>query len=616
MAEDNYWLRRARSRHLTRRTFVGGAAVTGVGAAALGLVGCGDDDDEDTPAPATTAAGSTTAASGTTAPAATTAPAQTAVKGGVLRATSANNTWDVFDIDRSIFSTTTAFIHDITNEGVVHYSSFKDAKLEGAFAEKWEQPSPTEIRFTVRTGLKWHNKPPVNGRAAKADDIKQFILRNRDAKLRDGTVDKSTFYRSAQYQLVDTVDTPDDKTVVVKFKAPNIFFLDTLAASYAKVQAPEAIDKFEKEYNKLQAEQIMGTGPYEITEFKAEGTIKHKKFEGHPRASETLLDRIEFLPLFDQAAGQAAFEQKQMDAFTPAKKAVLDDLEARFKGQLYKLISFTANPGIFYYQAQGKPWNDPRLVKALYLVIDRRKFVQQLYQGLGGIWGGVSPSQTAFQLKESELIQLPGFLEDRAKDIAEAKKLWEAAQGNSIGEIVLDIPDVLELALPGFGALWKQQVEQLGGQVKLNQVPFSTVISKINTFKYGNSDKDGSANLYIGVTSDTPGPDPTLEAYQFFNSTQPRWIQQGVKVPEVDALTEKAFNEPDIEKRKVLMRDFSKLRIANAGMGIAETYASLTNTLRWNYLKTPEQPTFVASHNIARRVWIDPKDPSFAGRPA
>jgi len=42
--EDNYWIRRMGSGRLTRRRFVGGAALLGVGGAGLALVGCGDDD--------------------------------------------------------------------------------------------------------------------------------------------------------------------------------------------------------------------------------------------------------------------------------------------------------------------------------------------------------------------------------------------------------------------------------------------------------------------------------------------------------------------------------------------------------------------------------------------
>src|SRR5512140_1310311 len=70
--KDNYWLRRLRSGRLSRRRFVGSAAVAGVGVAGLGLVGCGDDN--------TTSATPTT--SGTSAGTSPTAKAETPKKGG------------------------------------------------------------------------------------------------------------------------------------------------------------------------------------------------------------------------------------------------------------------------------------------------------------------------------------------------------------------------------------------------------------------------------------------------------------------------------------------------------------------------------------------------------
>jgi len=615
MSEDsNYWLRRVQAGRLTRRRFVGGAATAGVGAAAFGLVGCGDDD---TTAKTPTAAATTAAAGGSpTAAASPTAAVAQPTKGGTARFTSANNTWDVFDIDRSIFSTTAAYIHDLSNLGVVHYDSFKDAKLGPGFAGKWEQPDPTTIRFTLRENLFWQNKAPVNGRAATANDIVQFILRNRDNKLRDGTVDKSTFYRGSDYQLVQSATAPDDKTVVVKFSAPNIFFLDTLAGSYAKVQAPEAIDKFEKEYNKLAAEQIMGTGPFELSEFKAEGTLTQKRFDKFPVPA--LLDSIKFLPLYDQAAGQAAFEQKQIDEFTPAKKPVLDDLLKRFDKQLTNLISFTGNPGLLLTNGGGPPWNNDNLLLAISRVIDRRAMVAQFFGGLAGFFGGtIPPSQAAFSIQEKELITLPGYLEDHAKDIAEGKKLWDANGGPALGKITLDIPDLFELAIPGYSALWKKEFEQLGNPIDVKIVPFSTIISKINTFQYGRTDKEGgSVNLYIGVYSDTPGPEPTPLIYQNFNSTQPRaavYLAQAVK--EVDDITAKAFSEPDIEKRKDLMKQFQRININHGGMGLMSTYINYNNNLHWNYLKLPERATFITNHQ-ANRWWIDTKDATYQGRPA
>jgi ABC-type transport system substrate-binding protein len=586
---------------------MGGAAAGGAGALALGLVGCGDDDDEGDDG------GDGGANGGATSPTAAAANNQP-VKGGTARFTSANNTWDTFDIDRSIFSTTAAYILALDNLGVVHYDNFKEAKLGGGFAQTWEQPSNTQMTFKVRDNLFWHNKAPVNGRAATAADIAYHIQRNKDNKLKDGTVDRSTFYRGSQYQTVESVTTPDDKTVIVKFSAPNLFFLDTLASSYAKIQAPEAVDKFEGEYNKLQAEQIIGTGAFELVDFKAEGTLNHKRFEKFPNAP-AFLDGIKYLPLFDQAAGQAAFEQKQIDAFTPAKKAVLDDLMNRFKGQLTNNITFAANGGLVLTNGEGPPWNNPQLNQAIQRMIDRRAFVSQLLQGLGGIYGAINPAQAPFSIKETELVTLPGYLVDHAKDVADAKALWNAGGGPALGTINLDLPDVIELALPGYTDLWVKQFEQLGNPVKTNIVPFSTIISKINALQYGNSAKPGGGvNIYIGVTSDIAGPEPTLSNYQNYHSSQPRAKIYGPPNAETDRITAAAMLETDVEKRKLLSMDFQRNQIKAGGQGLIHTYLSFSNTLVWNYLKWPEFATFVSSHQ-ANRAWIDTKDATFSSRP-
>jgi len=610
---DNYWYRRIAARGVTRRRFIGGAAATGMGAAALGLVGCGDDDTAGT-TPTKAAATSATGGSPTAAAASPTPAVAQPAKGGTARFTSANNTWDVFDIDRSIFSTTAAYIHGLSNLGVVQYDSFKDAKLGPGFAGKWEQPDATTIRFTLRDNLFWQNKPPVNGRAATANDIVQFMLRNRDSKLRDGTVDKSTFYRGGDYAAIESATAPDDKTVVVKFSTPNIFFLDTLSNSYAKIQAPEAIDKFEKEYNKLQAEQIIGTGAFELTDFKAEGTLTQKRFDKFPVPA--LLDAIKFLPLFDQAAWQAAFEQKQLDEFIPAKKAVLDDVLKRFDKQVTNLITFTANPGLVLTNGGGPPWNNDQLLLAISRVLDRRGMVAQFFGGLGGIFGQIPPSQAAFSIPEKELITLPGFLEDHVKDVAEGKKLWEAQGGPALGKITLDVPDVLELAIPGFSAGWQKQFSQLGNDTEIKIVPFSTIISKINALQYGRTDlPTGSVNIYIGVSSDTSGPEPTLSAYRNYNSTQPRAKIYGPTNAEADGITAKAFNELDVEKRKDLIKQFQRVAINHGGMGLMSSYIQYNNNIHWNYLQIPERATFITSHQ-ANRMWIDTKDPTYQGRPA
>src|ERR1044072_1313824 len=44
--------------------------------------------------------------------------------------------------------------------------------LEGDLAESWSQPNETTYIFKLRKGVRWHAKPPVNGRELTADDVK------------------------------------------------------------------------------------------------------------------------------------------------------------------------------------------------------------------------------------------------------------------------------------------------------------------------------------------------------------------------------------------------------------------------------------------------------------
>src|SRR5262245_50458293 len=43
--------------------------------------------------------------------------------------------------------------------------------LEGDLAESWSQPNELTYVFRLRKGVRWHPKPPTNGRELTADDV-------------------------------------------------------------------------------------------------------------------------------------------------------------------------------------------------------------------------------------------------------------------------------------------------------------------------------------------------------------------------------------------------------------------------------------------------------------
>lgn len=603
-SEENYWTRRLGANRLSRRRFVAGATVASAGAASLALVGCGDDDETPSPTPSGQQPGSPT-------PAASPSPTQVQKqKGGIARFSSANNTWDTFDADRSRF-TPFAVLLGYTNLGIVHYRNFERAEVEGALAESWEQPDPMQITFKLRPNVFWHNKPPVNGRQVTVEDLKFFIERNKAGKLLDGKEDLN-FYRKSEYDTVEKVEVVDAQTLRVTFSKPNPFFLTTLAGAYAKVQAPEAVREFESRYSVYSADLIIGTGPYILTEFNPEGSsklVKNDKF-----FDEIFIEGVQYFPLFtDLAAQQASFEQKQIDAFSPRSVPVLNDLLQKYKDQIYVMRSFSANPIAGTYYGGSPPWSDQRLIGAIFKVIDRRQMVEILFQGSGALAANIVPSQGAFGIPERELITFEGYREDRAKEIAEAKQMWEAGNGASLGEVVIDIPDIWEGSFPGIGATiagWLQSA--LGNTFRPEIQPYSTITSKIVKQQYGN----GRANIWYGWISDVQKLEPTLDLYVLYNSKGPQFPQWGVKIDEVDKLTEQAIVEVDAEKRKELCKEIERHLLRNWGAGIPHNVIQVLNTLRWNYYKVAEQPSFVSSHNFYRDSWFDQTDPTWSGRRA
>ena len=54
--------------------------------------------------------------------------------------------------------------------------------IEGDLAESWTQPNETTYVFKLRKGVRWQNKPPVNGRELTADDVVYTVERFRTVK--------------------------------------------------------------------------------------------------------------------------------------------------------------------------------------------------------------------------------------------------------------------------------------------------------------------------------------------------------------------------------------------------------------------------------------------------
>ena len=170
---------------------------------------------------------------------------------------------------------------------VLSYSFVTPAadQMVGALAESWElSPDGLTYTFNIRKGVRFHDKPPVNGREMTANDI--LFGWQRYLGLGEFTEDgPSIFTQPAFMKQLESIAAPDKYTFVVKVKQPELGMLLTLLKPhpnpYLHPLAPEVL----KEFDDLQEQEShIGTGAFMWTDW-ARGTsltyIKHPDYYGY-----------------------------------------------------------------------------------------------------------------------------------------------------------------------------------------------------------------------------------------------------------------------------------------------------------------------------------------------
>lgn len=610
MPQDNYWLRRARAGRVTRRRFVGGTAVAGVGAAAFGLVGCGDDDDDDAEPTATAAGGATPGA--TTAASPTTA-VDAPIEGGVLVRTLGATQFDSVDLHRAQRDEV-GWLTGYTLNKIVRFSNPDAGDIEGDLSEKWETPDAQTYTFSLRKDVKWQTTPITNGRQFTAADIKWHIERQAAGLLLDGT---AASFRFKSDWVGVKVETPDDYTVKLTLPRPNGAFMSRLAAFFAGVPNREATEKFEGTHNTLTPEAQPATSAFMIHEWTTGKDIILKKNPEHFRKGEPHVDGIIYpWGLFqDPNAYRLAFEQKQVDGWSSPDASVTKAVVEANKGMMTETLSGVSNTVLLHLN-MNKQFKDVRLVRAVNMAYDRRAQIEAIHQGLGQVSGPVTWLQEGWAVKPEDLIKHEGYRIDRDLEIKEARALWEAGGGPALGDVDIKVE-------ASFAGLWpdmyafvpKMLNDALGvSQFKSSRTTYNEeIIPNLLKGEYPN---------WVAWTNAVDNPDPRVDIYGKFNSAGTQnWSK--VNNAELDKLLNDALLTADTEKAKASMLQAQDILLKNGQFGACNLYNYISRGARWNYLHatTKDEVTGgkstggfwnTAAGNLeARYTWINSKDPSY-----
>ncbi|MGK2965108.1 MAG: ABC transporter substrate-binding protein [Tepidiformaceae bacterium] len=539
MSEGNYWQRQANVRR-TRRGFLGTAGVAGAGAAGLALVGCGDDDDDTSASPTSSGStgGSPTAAAGT--------PKQ----GGTLR-------YPIFGLSSGDPPTLYPYENitfQVQTPAAYHYSRLLRGStgpdiaptdftaLEGDMAKDLpEQPDELTYVFHLKDNIFFHDKAPMNGRAATAQDfVSTWEFFSASA------INASRFN-----QVISRVEAPDAKTIKITLKEPNAPFLVVGAGSDQGVW----FIPIETINNDQVKKDPVGTGPFV---FKTYETGVKMTWDRHPKwydGPRPYFEHLEAALVRDPARIIAALQSGEMDHSGVLASQMKDIEELEPAGQIDTVLNSSVMN--FMFNFDNKPWNDKRVRQALSMAMDRDGYVGVIDPTGSQPWNSFfGPALVPYYMSPQDSAKWGPTSAYFQKNIAETKKLLTAATGSDS----LDVNVVSNVDRYGASAqqVWEAVVADVRGAGFNAQNVYQEYGAYIQSSYFGRLTDPKAVALghLFGTVLD---PDDIFLACFWSDSSRHNWA--GTPIPEMaelDPMFLKQRTILDLEERTEYIQDIQR----------------------------------------------------------
>jgi peptide/nickel transport system substrate-binding protein len=424
-------------------------------------------------------------------------------------------------------------------EGLTRYNA--QYQIEPALATKWTFTSPTQVRFELRKGVKFHDGTPFT-----ADDVIFSFGRIRQPQ---GTM-------GIYVTGVSEIKKIDDHTVDFVMSAPNPLLLRNIvdfrimSKAWSEKNNTAKVQDYKAKEENYASRHVMGTGPYKITGWTPEQritmTINNDWWDKHTGNIKEVI----YTPIKSDPTRVAALLSGDVDMLTDLptqdvarlradpKLKILDGPEVR---TIY-LAPDLGSPELKYSNVKGKnPFTDKRVRQALSMAIDRATIQRSIMRGLSVPAGlmvapGVNGHEVALDTPTR-------FDADGAK-----KLLAEAGYPDGF-ELRLNCPNNRyvndEEICQAIVAMWAR----IGVKTSLAAENMATFIQKVQNFDssiyllgWGVATYDAQYTLQSLIRTRSTGADGN------FNFSK-------ISDPVVDRLTDAMKTETDVAKRNAMIRE-------------------------------------------------------------
>lgn len=351
---------------------------------------------------------------------------------------------DSFDPTRSVAAATAEIAFNIY-EGLV--KSTPDGQITGALASHWEIDSTqTVYTFYLREAY-FHN-----GKRVTADDVVNALNRARDPQISQ---------RASSYQAIAQVYAEGDDRVVIELSepyAPLIYELTELAAAIYPRDAA-GLDQ-----------RPIGTGPYQLQEWRPNQYIKLTRFEQHWSGKTPYFREVYFRIIPDYNSAVASLRTGSIDLIPRLEAAFLHLVEPVLHLKVHadpmNLVQLLA------VNNSHPALRDLRVRQAIAMAVNRDEIV------IGAAWGqaekiytGLSPAMPEFY--NFELAEVLPYNPEKAKEL-----LKEA--GYSDLHLTMTLPSAYPLHVQT-GEIIADQLRRVGIDVTIEIVEWGTWLEQVYT---------------------------------------------------------------------------------------------------------------------------------------
>jgi peptide/nickel transport system substrate-binding protein len=437
----------------------------------------------------------------------------------------------------------------------------------------------TELAFTLRQGVKWHDGKPFT-----AADVKctwDLLMGRAATPLRINL-------RGGWYHNLKDVVIDDDFKVRFILHRPQPAMLALLAAGYSAIYPCHVPPR------EMRSRPI-GTGPFRFVEFKANESIKLTRNTEYWKPGRPYLDGIEYTIISNRSTALLSFVSGKVDMTFPNEVTIplLKGVKEQAPHVVCKLAPNNCAVNVIINR-ERPPFDNPDIRRAVALTLDRKAFIDILTEGQGQIGGSMQPPpEGVWGMPSAMLAELPGYGPDVEANRAEGRRIMATLGYGPNNRLKVKVSHRNIPTHRDPGIILADSLKHIYMDAELDPTDTASWFPKIARKDYAIG-----PNVTCGAVDD-----PDQNFYENYGCKSARNFTQYCN-PALEALFDRQSQETDMETRKKLVWDIDRKLQEDMARPILYHYAAATC---WQPFVHGFTPMVNSIYNSPRMegVWID-----------